>query len=52
MKRFLRYSCLFLLIGFGSCAITKRQQNNGINEIKILTYNIRNARGMDEKNRL
>ncbi|HOM62851.1 MAG TPA: endonuclease/exonuclease/phosphatase family protein [Dysgonamonadaceae bacterium] len=49
MKRFLRYSCLFLLIGFVSCVITKRQQNNGINEIKILTYNIRNARGMDEK---
>ena len=48
MKRFLHYTCLFLLIAFGSCATTK-QQKNGMHEIKILSYNIRNARGMDEK---
>lgn len=48
MKRFLHYTCLFLLIAFGSCATTK-QQKNGMPETKILSYNIRNARGMDEK---
>jgi endonuclease/exonuclease/phosphatase family metal-dependent hydrolase len=49
MKHFLPYICLSLLIGFGSCTVTKQQQKNGMHEIKILTYNIRNARGMDEK---
>lgn len=48
MKRVLHYTCLFLLIAFGSCATTK-QQKNGMPETKILSYNIRNARGMDEK---
>ena len=39
---------LFVFALFGSCSVTKKTDDGGL-RLKILSYNVRNARGMDDE---
>ena len=47
MKLLRFFSLVMAVLLFGSCSVTKKTPDEGA-QLKILSYNIRNARGMDE----